>query len=61
MKKTPVHYVSNKQMYEALVKYRADKVSNPKLPIPDYLGNCFVQIANRSSEQAKLLQLHLSR
>jgi hypothetical protein len=48
------HYVNNKTLFEALIEYKK-KVSEakandlPKPRIPNYIGECFVQIANRLS------------
>lgn len=50
----PKHYVDNKQLYAVLIQYKKqrlkakrDKKSPP--PIPPYVGECLLQIANRLS------------
>lgn len=46
------HYVDNKEFYRILVEYKAariaaaDEGSSPP-PIPEYVGECLLQIANR--------------
>lgn len=48
------HYVDNKQLYAVLVEYKkariaAKKNNKPEPPIPEYVGACLLQIANRLS------------
>ena len=48
------HYVNNADFLEALIKYRADiKIAEEneeeKPPLPDYIGECFLLIAQRLS------------
>lgn len=48
------HYVNNKEFLAALIKYREDKEiaeiqGKPKPPIPRYIGECFLKIANHLS------------
>tara|TARA_B100000073_G_scaffold87520_2_gene68275 strand:+ start:2436 stop:3005 length:570 start_codon:yes stop_codon:yes gene_type:complete len=48
------HYVDNKQLYKVLVEYKekrlkAEKAGKPAPPIPNYVGECLLQIANRLS------------
>ena len=48
------HYVNNKEFLAALIKYREDKEialakGLPKPPIPRYIGECFLKIANHLS------------
>lgn len=48
------HYVDNKRMYEVLLEYKtarkkAKKENKPEPPIPNYIGECLLQIANRLS------------
>ena len=48
------HYVDNKQLYATLVEYKkqrlkAKKDKKPPPPIPRYVGECLLQIANRLS------------
>ena len=48
------HYVDNKELYRVLLEYKferleAEKNNKPKPPIPNYVGECLLQIANRLS------------
>jgi hypothetical protein len=50
-KKTKLHYVDNKVFLQAMVDWRAawtdDKKETIKPPISNYIGECFLKIANR--------------
>ena len=53
-RKRSEHYVNNKEFLAALIKYREDKEiaeiqGKPKHPIPRYIGECFLKIANHLS------------
>jgi hypothetical protein len=53
-RKRSEHYVINKEFLAALIKYREDKEiaeiqGKPKPPIPRYIGECFLKIANHLS------------
>jgi hypothetical protein len=53
-KKSKEHYVSNKEFLTAMIEYRksvnkAKKLGQPKPPVSDYIGNCFLKIANHLS------------
>jgi hypothetical protein len=53
-RKRSEHYVNNKEFLAALIKYREDKEialiqEKPKPPIPRYIGECFLKIANHLS------------
>ena len=48
------HYVDNKELYRVLLEYKferleAEKNNTSKPPIPNYVGECLLQIANRLS------------
>lgn len=43
------HYVDNKKMLESLVKWREDRKKDPTARIPEYFGECILQIANHLS------------
>ena len=50
-RKRSEHYVNNKEFLAALIKYREDIEiaqiqDKPKPPIPRYIGECFLKIAN---------------
>ena len=53
-RKRSEHYVNNKDFLAALIKYREDVAisqaqGTPKPPIPRYIGECFLKIANHLS------------
>lgn len=53
-KKNPKHYVDNKMFLQAMIDYRkavreAEECGDPKPKIPDYIGSCFLLIAQRLS------------
>mgnify|MGYP003328760055 CR=1 FL=1 len=54
MKKKSEHYVNNKEFLAAMVEYRksvnrAKRKKEPKPPVTDYIGSCFLKIANHLS------------
>lgn len=60
MKKTKNHYVNNKTLYTEMVKYKTavmDAKENglPPPPIPNYVGECLLLIANRLSFKANFI------
>ena len=53
-KKKSEHYVNNKEFLAAMVEYRksvnrAKKNKQEKPPVPNYIGECFLKIANHLS------------
>jgi hypothetical protein len=53
-KKRPEHYVNNKEFLQAMILYRrsvnkAAKLKEVKPPVPNYVGECFLKIANHLS------------
>ena len=45
------HYVDNKKLFEEMKKFKAECVDaeecgDPKPPVPSYIGECFLKIAN---------------
>ena len=53
-RKRSEHYVNNKEFLAALIKYREDVAiaeikGDKKPPIPRYIGECFLKIANHLS------------
>jgi len=53
-KKLKEHYVSNKDFLAAMIEYKkmvkkAAKEGKPKPPVTDYIGECFLKIANHLS------------
>lgn len=54
------HYVDNKELYAVIVDYKvkvseAKKNNGPKPPIPNYVGLCIMQIANRLSTKPNFI------
>ena len=49
-KKTTIHYVDNKALFEALVVWHRKK--QPKPPLPDFVAECMMKMANRLSQKA---------
>jgi DNA-directed RNA polymerase specialized sigma subunit len=53
-KSKPEHYVNNKEFLAAMVEYRksvnkAKRKKESKPPVTDYIGSCFLKIANHLS------------
>lgn len=60
MAKAKKHYVNNKELYEAMIKYQqgirdAEESGDERPPIPEYIGQCLVQIANRLSHKPNFI------
>ena len=54
IKKKPEHYVNNKEFFAAMVDYKksvnkAKRLKQNKPVVPDYVGECFLKIANHLS------------
>jgi hypothetical protein len=54
------HYVDNKQLYTVIIDYKtrvaeAKKLNKEKPQIPDYVGLCILQIANRLSTKPNFI------
>ena len=65
-RKRSEHYVNNKEFLAALIKYREDKEiaemkGLPKPPIPRYIGECFLKIANHLFHSNQTLSTTCSR
>ena len=55
-KRKPVNYINNSDFLEALIKYKqetkeADKLGIEHPPIPNYIGECFLKIAEHLSRK----------
>ena len=53
-KKKKPHYVNNKEFLQAMVEWKAkcreaEKAGKPQPPITNYIGECFLKIANHLS------------
>ena len=53
-KKKPEHYVNNKEFLQAMIFYKrsvnkAKRIKIIKPSVPDYIGECFLKIANHLS------------
>ena len=58
--KTNVHYVNNKEFLAAIVAYREKVIASkengtPKPRVPNYIGECFVKIANHLAYKANFI------
>ena len=56
-KKNPAHYVDNKEFHAALCEWKkgvveADESGEARPPITEYIGNCFLKIAQGLSRRA---------
>lgn len=56
-KKNPAHYVDNREFHAALCVWKdgvieADECGEPRPPIPDYIGGCFLKMAEGLSRRA---------
>ena len=54
MKKKSEHYVDNKQFLQAMIEYKkscvlAESKNELKPPVSNYIGECFLKIANHLS------------
>jgi len=60
MAKAKKHYVNNKELFEAMVAYQqsirdAQQSGDDRPPVPEYVGQCLVQIANRLSHKPNFI------
>ena len=49
------HYVNNPDFLAALIKYKEDAAINPDTPVPNYIGECFLKIANHLSRKPNFI------
>lgn len=49
------HYVNNPDFLQALIKYKEDAAINPDVPVPNYIGECFLKIANHLSRKPNFI------
>lgn len=59
-KRKPVHYVSNKELSDALIDYirqcrEAKEKGEPRPRVPEFLGKCFLSIATRFSYSPRFI------
>jgi hypothetical protein len=40
------NYINNREMFECICKWQDDLVDDPSIPMPEYLGECFIKIAD---------------
>ena len=57
-RKTGVHYVNNAQFLEMMKEWKerckeAEELGDPQPPVTNYIGECFLKIANHLSYQTK--------
>jgi hypothetical protein len=49
------HYISNSQFLRALIEYKERKKKNPNEPIPNYIGECWMKIAEGLSHKGNFI------
>jgi hypothetical protein len=49
------HYIDNADFLKALVDYKTRKDKNPNEPIPNYIGECFMKIAEGISHKPNFI------
>ena len=54
IKKTK-HYINNADFLQALVEYKKRKINNPEEPIPNYIGECWMKIAEGLSHKPNFI------
>lgn len=57
------HYVKNDEFFAAIVEWKklireAEECGEPKPPVTEYIGSCFVMIAERLSMRANFINYH---
>lgn len=55
MQKRVKNYINNPDFLAALVDYKKKREVDPTTPIPDYIGACFMQIANGLSHKPNFI------
>lgn len=54
-KKKPKQYVNNGDFMKALLEFKTRKLTNPDEPIPNYIGECFMKIAEGLSHKPNFI------
>lgn len=54
-KKKPKQYVNNGDFMKALLEFKTRKLTNPNEPIPNYIGECFMKIAEGLSHKPNFI------
>jgi len=49
------HYINNADFLKALIEYKKRKETNPQEPIPDYIGACWMKIAEGLSHKPNFI------
>ena len=49
------HYINNADFLNALVAYKERKLTNPEEPIPNYIGECWMKIAEGLSRKPNFI------
>jgi hypothetical protein len=49
------HYINNGDFLQALIEYKKRKLSNPNEPIPNYIGECWMKIAEGLSHKPNFI------
>jgi hypothetical protein len=55
MKMSRRHYINNADFLKALVEYKKRKETNPNEPIPNYIGECWMKIAEGLSHKPNFI------
>ena len=63
-KKKKPHYVNNKEFLQAMVEWKerckiAESEGKPQPPITNYIGECFLKIANSFQYRQKSFHLYM--
>ena len=66
MAKNSDHYIDNKLFYSEMIEWKnqvksAEETDDPKPPVTQYIGECFLLIAERLSTRPKLCKLSVPR
>ena len=49
------HYINNADFLQALIAYKSRKETNPQEPIPNYIGECWMKIAEGLSHKPNFI------
>jgi hypothetical protein len=55
VKKKKKQYINNADFLQALIEYKEKKKTNPNTPIPNYIGECFMKIAEGLSHKPNFI------
>lgn len=49
------HYINNADFLKALIDYKEASAVNPNIPVPNYIGECFLKIAEHLSRKPNFI------